>query len=113
MKRSFTFLSLVSSWQLFVTSAVFGQAWTPPKHTGAVSITYKNLFNHDHLDTNGKRYPAGRNRQNILSMDIDYGLTRRLAVNVGIPLAYGKHDGEADTHFGATREFIDDGKYHG
>jgi hypothetical protein len=73
----------------------------------------KPLHQLNHLDTNGKPYGAGRNRQNILSMDIDYGLTRRLAVNVGIPLAFGKHDGEVGAHFDPFIPFIDDGKYHG
>ena len=108
---AFVSLALVSCPFAFSIPA-YGQAWLPPKNTGTVSIAYRHLYNHDHLYPTGKRYDAGQNRQHILLMDLDYGVTRRLALNLGIPLAFGKHVG-ADTHFDPTLQYIDDGKYHG
>lgn len=47
-----------------------------------------------------------------LTMDLDYGLTRKLAVNVGVPFMSGKYTG-AFPHLHPGHRNIDDGKYYG
>jgi hypothetical protein len=84
----------------------------PGKGWGNVSIGYKNLYVKDHLDMLGNRLDRGRIRSNILSIDLDYGVTRRLAVHVGLPLSTEKYTG-ISPHKLPQVEFIDDGTYHG
>src|SRR2546426_7486420 len=69
------------------------QAWVPGKGWGNVSIGYKNLSVKDHLDKLGNTIDRGQIRTNVVSMDLDYGLTRKLAVNIGLPLSFLKYKG--------------------
>ena len=110
----FVFVSLaLLSCQLAFPILVYGQAWIPPKHTGTVSLAYKNLYVHDHLTKTGKRIDRGQIRHNVLAMDLDYGVTRRLALNVGVPLTFGKYTGATPHRDPGQVKYLDDGKYHG
>src|SRR5262245_49779907 len=73
------------------------QAWLPGKGWGDVSIAYKHIYVRDHLDMTGKRADKGQIRSHVMSMDLDYGITRRLAFNVGVPLSTLKYTGN-DPH---------------
>ena len=103
---TFSFLQLVAP------SSASAQAWVPGKGWGNVSIGYKNLYVKDHLDMNGNRQDKGRIRSNVLAMDLDYGVTRRLAVNIGLPLTMVKYTG-INPHQADGIKFLDDGTYHG
>ena len=69
------------------------QAWLPGKGTGNVSIAYKNFYVRDHVDRNGIRADKGQIYSHVMAMDVDYGITRRLAVNVGVPFSMLKYSG--------------------
>lgn len=97
--------------QLAAPEAASAQAWLPGKGRGNVSIGFKNLYVKYHTDSKGTRFDRGRIRANVVSMDLDYGVTRRLAVNVSLPFSAIKYTGSAP-HMDAHTEFLDDGNYH-
>jgi len=111
MSRLLVFLALFSS-QFITASIAYGQAWVPGKGLGNVSIGYKNLYVKDHLDMLGNRLDRGKIRSNVASMDLDYGVTRRLAVSVGLPLTMVKYTGTTP-HIAEGVPVLDDGNYHG
>jgi hypothetical protein len=89
----------------------FSQAWLPGWGRGSVSIAYRNFHLGDTIDGNGARIDIGKVRSNVVSFDLEYGVTRRLAIDVGLPLSFQRYTGNTP-HPGIT-EFIDDGNYHG
>ena len=93
-------------------ASLSAQAWVPGKGWGNVSIGYKNLYVRDHLDMLANRLDRGQIRANVVSMDVDYGVTRRLAVNLGLPLSFVKYTGDYP-HIAEGIRILDDGKYHG
>jgi len=97
---------------LLMPNAASAQAWVPGKGWGNVSIGYKNLYVKDHLDMQGNKIDSGQIRTNVVSMDLDYGVTRRLAVSVGLPLSLVKYTG-TKPHTAPGIPLLDDGKYHG
>jgi len=88
----------------------FGQAWLPGRDRGQISISYKNLYVKNHTDSHGWNRDAGRIRSNVIALDIDYGLTRRWALNVAVPYSSVKYTG-AFPHVDRDHN-IDDGEYH-
>jgi hypothetical protein len=110
--RSIALVLIFCLLPLFTPNEASAQAWVPGKGWGNVSIGYKNLYVKDHLDMLGNRFDRGQIRTNVVSMDLDYGVTRRLAVNVGLPLSLVKYTG-ASPHKADGIPFLDDGKYHG
>jgi hypothetical protein len=88
----------------------FAQAWLPGKGRGQVSISYKNFYIKEHSDANGLRLDRGRIRSNVVALDIDYGLTRRWAVNANVPHSSVKYTGNFP-HVDPEHN-IDDGDYH-
>jgi hypothetical protein len=102
-----------SFFQLVIPSGASAQAWLPGKGYGNVSIAYKNFYVRDHLDMNGIRTDRGQIRSNVLYMDLDYGITRRLAVDVGMPLIWMKYTGAFPHKDPDQVNYIDDGTYHG
>jgi len=98
--------------QLFVPTGASAQAWLPRKGYGNVSVAYKNVYVRDHLDL-GVRSDKGQIRTHIVALDFEYGLTRRLAVNVGVPFAMAKYTGIQPHRHGDQLEYDDDGTYNG
>ena len=92
-------------------AAASAQAWLPGKDQGHFAITYKNLHIKYHTDSNGIKLERGHIRSNVVSGDVDYGLTRRWAVNLSLPFSTSKYNGGSpheDMHHN-----LDDGMYHG
>jgi hypothetical protein len=85
-----------------------GQAWVPAKGEGEVSVTYQNLYTHDHFNGDGGRFNAGRIRLQGLVQTVDFGITDKLAVTSTLPAFVGKYNG-ALPH----KVPIDNGNYHG
>jgi hypothetical protein len=99
--------------QFVVPVTVSGQAWVPPRRTGIVSLAFRNVFVHDHTDDTGKRFDMGHISQDTMSTELDFGLSRRLAVNFGLPLIYGKYTGPVPHVDPGQVKYIDDGHYNG
>ena len=99
--------------ELAAPARLSAQAWLPGKGWGNISIAYKNFYVRDHLDVWGRREDRGQIRSHIMSMDLDYGITRRLAVNVGVPLSTVKYTGDFPHKYPEQLSYLDDGTYHG
>lgn len=97
----------------FIVTAAYGQAWVPRKRTGSVSIIYKNLYVRDHTTVTGKRFNAGQIYQNVALLELDYGISRRLAVNLSLPLVFAKYSGNQPHRDEGQVDYIDDGSFHG
>ena len=109
----FVCLVLISCQFLFTISS-HAQAWLPPKGIGTVSLAYKNFYVTDHTDKDGKAFDLGEIRHHHLDMDVEYGVTNRLALNLTVPLSFGNYTGTAPHRDPAGHlEFLDDGTYHG
>ena len=101
-------------------SVASAQAFLPPAGEGNITVTYQNALARGHLDLNGNRMPGESGRDptqtHSVTMDVEFGLTDRLAVDVSLPYIRSKYGG-SDPHLvmgivGQTQEW-DDGTYHG
>ena len=105
-----------TSWRkAFFLSALFplpvvasAQAWVPEKGEGTVTLTLQDNFVKNHLGSGVEHLDVGHIRTFILLQDIDYGITRKLAVNVNIPFVLSKYYGPRPHQLP-----VDNGNYHG
>jgi len=70
-----------------------GQAWLSPKGDGTVALSYQNMFVSDHVYENGDAHDIGHILSHVLTLDVDYSLTDKLAVRVAIPYIDGRYYG--------------------
>jgi len=82
------------------------QAWVPDRGEGAVSIIFQSTYGRDHYFTTTK-VDFGEIRSDALVLDVSYGVTRRLAVDLSLPYIASKYTG-TKPHPSA----LDDGSYH-
>lgn len=83
------------------------QAWTPASGETTVSVMYQNAFYRYHL-VRTVRADRGHVQTNNIVVDATYGLTRKVAVDFGVPFVTAKYDGTRP-HPTAP----DSGSYHG
>jgi hypothetical protein len=100
------------------TAAAQTQTWVPGKGHGSVSVAYQDLYIATHTLSNGAHGFPGTIDNHSVFIGLDYGLTDRLAVSVGLPfksnrfVGPGVHNpGTLDDDHGES--FMDDGQYHG
>ncbi len=96
------------------------QAAVPEKGHGAVAMTYQTIAVEKHTDDLGNSMGIGNITDNALYLNLDYGLTDRLAVTAGIPYKYNRFSGfpshdpaSLPPQFRDGQRLIDDGKYRG
>jgi len=87
---------------------VFAQAWLPPKGEAWFSLTYGNLYVHDHFFSLGQRVQQGDIRTNSLLANLGYSITDRLGVVVNVPYVASNYSGK-----NAHQLPIDEGRSHG
>lgn len=104
-KASFSFAFLIGP--LLVSATAFAQAWLPPKGEASFSFSYGNSFVKKHYFQTDE-FEGGHIRSNTVLIDVGYGITERLAVNIGIPYVSSKYYGPLPHTLA-----IDDGTYHG
>jgi hypothetical protein len=92
---------------LAVPSCLGAQAWLFPKGEGSVTLSYQNIYVHDHVFSVGNAVDIGHVLSNALSLDVDYSVTRRLAVRVALPYVAAKYYGSHPHQLP-----IDNGSYH-
>jgi hypothetical protein len=105
----------VSTIQLIAPTSARAQAWVPPQGYGAVAILYQNQFVDQHTLDDGTRIDRGETRTHIMAIDLTYGLSDRVALNVSLPYIASKYSGanpHAAAQFGQT-SVLDVGGYHG
>ena len=82
------------------------QAWVPAKGEGAIAVAAQNMNVKTHL-AGTVRKAVGQIHTYVLLGDLSYGLTDKLAVDLGVPLVTSKYQGPFP-HSGTN---IDDGTY--
>ena len=108
---------------VLVSTLLFGsgagaQALVPAEGDGSLSVAYQNISVHDHTDYLGVRSPIGTTRSQVLFLRLDYGLTDKLAVSLGLPYIKSKYTGDSPHVHGKfpgheAEPVIDDGHYNG
>jgi hypothetical protein len=109
----------VSLFVLFVCvpCSVHAQAWLNASGQGTVSLLYQYGFDRYHVMSQGEAVDRGHTSLQALMLDVDYSLTDRLAVRLGLPFIEGKYRGK-EPHLAVrgqpnTAVTLDDGRYHG
>ncbi|MEO7742609.1 MAG: hypothetical protein ABIR98_06720, partial [Usitatibacter sp.] len=108
---------------LLVLALLFGseagaQASVPAEGGGSWTLAYQSISVQDHTDYLGVRASVGKTQSQVLFLGLDYGLTDKLAVSVGVPYIKSKYSGDFPHVHGAFPDHedepvIDDGRYHG
>jgi len=101
---------------LALPRTALGQSWA--KGEGVITLAYQGLSVHDHLFSDGARQDRGHIRTHGLFVNLDFGLTDRLAFNVAVPYISAKYEGASPHNPAGLRvphesEIKDDGDYHG
>src|SRR2546427_4643622 len=105
----------LSTIQLIAPSLAAAQAWVPQQGDGAVAILYQNQFVYEHTLDDGTRIDRGATRTHIMAIDLTYGVSDRVALNVSLPYIASKYSGvnpHTAAQFGQT-SVLDFGGYHG
>jgi hypothetical protein len=101
---------------LFLPSAARAQAWVVPEREGSVSILYHHLFVEDHVFSLGERQDVGQIRSQMLSADLEFGVTDRLSIRAVLPYVASRYTGGSPHGYRgqapAAFEKLDDGTYH-
>lgn len=129
-------VSLLLATATFVPSAAHAQAWLPEPGQGSIYIGYEYTRVHWTLIATdvtgrpfgpyvgeGKRVAKGEHYGQFVSVDLDYGIRKGLALTVHVPYAASKYVGLHPPpnaseislipgQHGGTRG-VDDGNYHG
>jgi hypothetical protein len=87
-----------------------------PEGQGAVSIVYHHVFVEDHLFAGGEAHDVGHIRSQVVTAEVDYGVTDRISVRALLPYVAAKYNGSSPhRHAGEQPEgfhILDDGTYH-
>jgi len=110
-------LSSLSALCVSVTCCLFSQAWLNPKDQGSATLLYQYGFDRYHAMSQGEAVDRGHTFLQALMLDVDYSLTERLAVRLGVPFIKGMYRGSQPHLLVRGRPdtvvAIDDGRYHG
>lgn len=71
-----------------------GQAFTPPAQIGSVTAGWQWVDNTGHFLTDGTLFPRGASVTTSVLLDVEYGVTERLAVTGGIPFVFARYTGD-------------------
>src|SRR5579871_4538248 len=102
-------LCAASSLCLAASSALFAQAWLPPKGDGSVEVSVQSNFFDGHYDDFGNKVRpcptcplgVGQSRASSLIFAVDYSLTDRINVEISLPYVFTRYTGNpADLTFG-------------
>ena len=74
-------------------SVAAAQAFTPPEGVGAVTLAWQFVDNTGHRFTDGSTLARGQSVTTSALVDVDYGVTERLSMSVGIPYVFAKYTG--------------------
>jgi hypothetical protein len=85
---------------LAVPATAFAQAWVPPARVGVVSVVFQDIENTSHLLTDGSRLDGFDSQSRGLLFNLDYAITDRFSVSVGLPYIAAKYTGPEPSFFG-------------
>ena len=101
------------------TQRVDAQAWLPAKNHGSITLTYRQASSTELTDSEGHHEEFGEVITRALFLNVDYGLTDRLAISAALPFTSNRytgsdpHDPRVDLPFANDQRFLDDGRFHG
>ena len=104
---------IVALWFPATAPDASAQAFVPRAGEGTVSFLFQNMLVRDHYLTTTRRDFFGPIDTNVLVLDIGYGVTDRLAVDVALPFVISKYSGDYPHPLPLGPVTIDDGRYHG
>lgn len=93
---------------LLVPSVAQAQAWLPPGGEASFTFAYQYMYAGYHTTATGDKLDRGKMRWNNVLADLDYGVTDRLTLKVGIPYVVSKYTGNY-----AHPTPADDGNWNG
>src|SRR4029078_13041409 len=94
-------IAIIVSILSFAALASAQSAWTPPKGTYSLAISYQNNFSDRHSFGDGRDYPVvlgqkitdnGSTRNQSAYLDFGYAITDKLAIGFDIPYMAEKYD---------------------
>lgn len=106
MRRAGTILKFILA--IIAAPPLAAQAWLFPKGEGSVALSYQNVYLPDHVFSKGERLDIGPMHIQGMLTNVDYSLTDKLALGIGLPYLAGKYGGDHPHQLP-----IDDGTYHG
>jgi len=96
---------------LWSASPLAAQAWVPAKRAGTVSAGFQASEFYGHLESDGRKFHGGDSYSRVLFVEVDYGLTDRLAFTASVPYVWARNGRDPSPVAGFTG--VDDGHYHG
>ena len=72
---------------------IHAQAQVPLRGQGQVTVTYENIYVHDHFDYTGKRFNPGPIRTNTVVSTFEYGITDKLTLDSQLTHVTSKFEG--------------------
>lgn len=78
---------------LLPVPAVLAQAWAPAAGQGSVTIAVQAIDNTGHVLGDGSTDPSGKSHNAAIYVEVDYAITDRLAVSVGVPYVFARFIG--------------------
>lgn len=103
---------------LLACGPAWAGAWTPEARSGSATIAYQYSHVHFHLTPTGEKVSVGTIDTQSVYLQLNYGITDRLAIYLGLPWVNKRYIGpgphriaDAYGHIHVTEE--DDGSYHG
>jgi hypothetical protein len=72
---------------------VAAQAFTVPRHVGAVTVAWQYISNTGHRLSDGYYRPTGESVSTSALAEVEYGVTARLSASVGLPYVWAKYTG--------------------
>jgi hypothetical protein len=96
VRRRFTLFRAISGVALCLALpvAASGQAFTPPERLGSVTASWQFVDNTGHRFSDGFLLARGQSQTTSLLLEVDYGITDRLAVTAGVPYVFAKYTGD-------------------
>src|ERR1700754_3378375 len=87
-------LSSLSALYVSLPWCLLSQAWLSPRDQGSTTLLYQYGFDRYHAMSQGEAIDRGHTSLQALLFDVDYSLTDRLAVRLGVPLIMGMYRGQ-------------------
>jgi len=78
---------------LLVPAMAQAQAWLPPAGEASFTFAYQYMYAGFHTTATGDELDRGKMRWNNLLSDLDFGVTDRLTIRLGIPYVVSKYTG--------------------
>ncbi len=86
---------------LFAAAAgAAAQAWVPPAHVGSVNFVYQDVDHVGHLLADGSLLEGFDSATEGLLIELEYALTDRVSISVGVPYIGAKYTGTEPSFFG-------------